>query len=111
MRDLLKELKEQLDDSPELQPFTDIDSPEFDEMKKRVACLLCSEPKETFGIYDDDIDNFEAKSEDQHQAILGKISETLGDLLEDMDIPVETVDSLKVIFMVLNPSNIKMNGE
>lgn len=106
---MIKELKEQLEDCPELQPFTDVDSSEFEEMKKRVACLLCSEPKETFGVYDDDMDNFEVNSEDEHMALLSKISETLGDLLEDMDIPVETVDSLKVIFMVLNPSNISIN--
>jgi hypothetical protein len=99
-------LKEELEESSDLQPYIQTETIEYVDMTKRVACLLCSEPKETFGVYDEDLDNYEENSEDEHQSTLRKISETLGDLLEDMDIPPDTVDSLKAIFMVLDPSKV-----
>lgn len=105
---MLTGLKEQISKSPELEPFTVVDSQLYVEMTKRIACLLCSEPKETFGVYDEDLDNFEEDLENEEQNTLSKISETLGDLLEDMDIPIETVDSLKAIFMVLDPAKINV---
>ena len=89
VEDLQKKLEDIYEEEPDdsLKPFIDQESTEYKDLNDRVACLLSNMDQEDFGLTEDDLN-----LSDQADEVNKKIAETLGELLEELQIDCDSVD-------------------
>ena len=100
-------------DYPEILQYMIRDTEKYQDISMRIACLICNRPKEDFWVTDEMVENIASLdvSIPQEQFLIYKISDMVGEIFEDMDVPVESVEQLKALFILLDGKRIRTQHE
>jgi len=77
----------------------------FDDIKDRMALMLTNKTKEDFGITDELIET-PIDELPQVTSLMKRIADFFGELLEDLEFDYDTVDQIKLMFMLIDVKKI-----
>jgi len=77
----------------------------FDDIKDRMALMLTNKTKEDFGITDELIET-PINELPQVTSLMKRIADFFGELLEDLEFDYDTVDQIKLMFMLIDVKKI-----
>ena len=73
----------------------------FNDIKDRMALMLTNKTKEDFGITDELIET-PIDELPQVTSLMKRIADFFGELLEDLEFDYDTVDQIKLMFMLID---------
>jgi len=77
----------------------------FDDIKDRMALMLTNKTNEDFGITDELIET-PIDELPQVTSLMKRIADFFGELLEDLEFDYDTVDQIKLMFMLIDVKKI-----
>lgn len=106
-------MEKSMKDFPDITQYMIRDTDKYNDISMRIACLICNKPKEDFWVTDEMIETIVSldHSIPAEHFLIYKISDMVGEILEDMDVSVESVEQLKALFILLDGKRIRTHWE
>lgn len=118
MQDLIVKIKTVVDEEPDLASFGGSQagfgkymcpvSTEFKDIEDRVACIFCNKSQEDLGISDEQMESVMSENNETIPVELRRISNLVGELLEDLELEFDSVDQMVALFLAIAPENVAL---